>query len=144
MFGCRSLFAAAAAASVLVFQFGCSTNGNDAAEDMPLAGARIVAADEFWAERPQVKWPPTVLRQTDANGREVYWGLAAAQDLTNALGKVLGMAVPLYRESEAPAGEGPVVYLGPVSAATALLWLFEVRMISSGFVFFSIHSHSST
>ena len=86
---------------------------------MPLAGVRVVAADEFWADRPQVKWPPTVLRQTDANGREVYWGLAAAQDLTNALGKVLGRAVPLYRESEAPADEGPVVYLGPVRAAAA-------------------------
>ncbi len=86
---------------------------------MPLAGVRVVAADEFWADRPQVKWPPTVLRQTDANGREVYWGLAAAQDLTNALGKVLGRAVPLYRESEAPADEGPVVYLGPVRTAAA-------------------------
>ena len=108
---CRTLVAAVAAtAATLAFLSGCSTNGDDAAEAMPLAGARVVAADEFWAERPKVKWPPTVLRQTDANGREVYWGLAAAQDLTNALGKVLGRAVPLYRESEAPADEGPVVY----------------------------------
>jgi len=89
-------------------------------ESMPLAGARVVAADEILSDRPDMKWPPSLLHHKDENGRDVYcWGRAAAQDLTNALGKVLGMAVPLFRESEAPADEGPVVYLGPVKAAAS-------------------------
>ena len=78
---------------------------------MPLAGARVVAADEFWSSDAVMKWPRSL------PGTKEHWGLAAARDLTNALTKVLGRDVPLIRESESPAGDGAVVYLGPVRAA---------------------------
>ena len=82
-----------------------------AQESMPLAVARVVAADEFWGASSWQKRPPTLF------GSDVNWGLAAAQDLTNALCKVLGREVPLFRESEAPAGGGATIYLGPTKAA---------------------------
>lgn len=49
------------------------------------------------------------------NGRK-HWGLSAAEDLTNALTRVTGSPVPLYRESEAPT-DAHIVYVGPVRAA---------------------------
>ena len=79
-----------------------------AQEAMPLAGARVVAADEFWGGTEGGK---------RSQGSNVSWGLAAAQDLTNALCKVLGREVPLIRECEAPANVGAAVYLGPTKAA---------------------------
>ena len=82
-----------------------------AQEAMPLAGARVVAADEFWSVSSWKKRPHPLF------GTDENWGLAAAQDLTNALCKVLGREVPLFRESEAPVTDGAVVYLGPTKAA---------------------------
>ena len=46
---------------------------------MPLVGSRVVAADEFWLPPSCDRWPPTLVKS------KVHWGLAAAQDLTNAL-----------------------------------------------------------
>ena len=79
-----------------------------AQEAMPLAGARVVVADQFW---------DTTDGEKRAQGTDENWGLTAAQDLTNALCKVLGGKVPLFRESEAPEGGDATVYLGPTKAA---------------------------
>ena len=119
MSGGGSMFVAVAAASALAFQFGCSMNGNGAAEAMPLAGARVVVADEFAGPAP---WKPIFNSSMDYAlvsmiKARYNWGLAAAQDLTNALTKVTGGAVPLYFEKDAPQTPGPVIYLGPVKAA---------------------------
>ena len=115
------MFVAVAAASALAFQFGCSMNGNGAAEAMPLAGARVVVADEFAGPAP---WKPIFNSSMDyalvSMVKARYnWGLAAAQDLTNALAKVTGGEVPLYFEKDAPQTSAPTIYLGPVKAAAS-------------------------
>ena len=46
-------------------------------------------------------------------------GLAAAADMTNALSKVVGRAVPLYAESKVPKDAKAVIYLGDTKAAKA-------------------------
>ena len=46
-------------------------------------------------------------------------GFAAAEDMTNALSKVVGRAVPLYAESKVPKDAKAVIYLGDTKAAKA-------------------------
>jgi hypothetical protein len=100
---------------------GCESSTQKQKAAMPLKGVRVVVADEFDSPAP---WKPDVLGSMDYAlismiKTRYNWGLAAAQDLTNALAKVTGGEVPLYFERDAPLKSGPVIYLGPVRAASA-------------------------
>lgn len=70
---------------------------------VPLSEVIVVAPDDYFG--------------ADRMGSVVHWGGGAANDLTNALAKVLGRTVPLFPESCAPKGTCPVLYLGDVAAA---------------------------
>lgn len=76
-----------------------------AAVALRVSDAVVVAPDAF-LERPT---PGSVAR----------WGGGAATDLTNALSRIVGKPIPLYRESQAPAEAKAVIYLGDVAAARA-------------------------
>ena len=107
--------------AVIALQSGCAVDDGTASESMPLNGVRVVMADEFAGPAP---WKPTFNSSMDYAlvsmiKARYNWGLAAAQDLTNALTKVTGGAVPLYFEKDAPQTPDPTIYIGPVKAAVS-------------------------
>ena len=68
---------------------GCESTEQKQKAAMPLKGACVVVADEFDGPAP---WKPDVLGSMDHALASMIkarynWGLAAAQDLTNALAK---------------------------------------------------------
>ena len=88
------------AVAIIVLSPGCVATGNTEVA-YRLADAIVVHEDAFLTN-PVKKW-----------------GLAGARDLTNALFRVTGKAIPLYAESEAPKGAEAVIWLGNTKAARA-------------------------
>lgn len=94
----RSARGAGAGLGLLVAVCGGCRHG---VEGPRLADVAVVAEDAYFTETTK------------------SWGLAAARDLTNALARVTGRAIPLYRESQAPTGLAAPLYLGDTRAARA-------------------------
>lgn len=86
----------------LIWLVGC-TMRNDGLEDFRVADAVVVAPDDYFGK--------------DLMGSIVHWGGGAANDLTNALSKVVGRTIVLCPESKVPVGAKNVIYLGDVRAA---------------------------
>ena len=84
--------------------------------------AAVLSSAQLWASGGFRVADVAVVAPDAYFGKRAYhsiasWGGGAMDDLTNALSKVTGTKIALYRESAVPAGVGRVIYLGDTASA---------------------------